>query len=338
MQFSKLFSCVLLAFVCLSFYQCTSSIWQGVALARRQGRYESAEQQVERYLRTHPNDARAYYTLGEIRAQRRNWAGMQEAFRSCEKADKSWRRETETAREYHWAKNYNAGLSSLQAENLQLARDRFQAGTLIFPRRAISQRLYGEASLAAGDTVAAQAAFERVLVLDPRDARARRHAMLIYFATGAYEKALAQADFLLQQAPLDVEALRLRAYSLDRLRETGRATEAYKKLLAISKRAADPEAFAAFQYRNGEYRSALALGQTAIERGGNQLQNLRAIAQCHLMLQDFRNLDIVAQQILALQQNSLVALQLRRYALVGLGKPVEAEAVSQKIKKLMQKP
>jgi tetratricopeptide (TPR) repeat protein len=336
-DFKKVLLFASLLFSCYLFLNCTAPIWQRVDLAKRQGDLRSAEEQLETYLRSHPKDAKAYYTLGEIRAEMSKWNEMLEAFAQSEAVDKSWKRETKAAREYHWTKNLNIGLEAFRQQEYLKALNRFRNATLILPGLALAHRLRGEASLALGDTTQAQASFLRTLELDENDNRARRFLLAFYFSTGNYWSAIQEAEILLQEFPNDSESLRIRAYSYDRLNEKQLAMDAYRQLLNVSKNAMDLESYAAFQYRNGGYEAAIQLSRRAIQYGGNRLQNLKAIAQCQLMQQNFDDLGETAREILEIKNNDLAALQLLRLAYAALGKIDDAETINEQIKQSVQK-
>lgn len=319
------------------FLGCTAPIWQRVDIAKRQGNPQSAEQQLENYLRSHPNDAKAYYVLGEIRAEMDKWLEMTEAFSACERADARWKDDTNAAREFHWIANFNAGLHLLQQREFVRARNHFKNCTIILSGRAIAHRLLGEAALASGDTALAQPALVKTLELDEKDQRARRHLLMIYFSTGNYRLAILEAQVLMQEFPNDIEARRIRAYSFDRLNEKHQALSAYQQLIRLSSHAADFESFAAFQYRTGDYQAALKTIRQAIQRGGSRVKNLKAMAQCQLMQQNFRDLSGTAQEILDIDNTDISALQLLQLSYTALGKKNEANVISIQIEQITQK-
>ncbi|MFQ5772859.1 MAG: tetratricopeptide repeat protein, partial [bacterium] len=236
-----------------------------------------------------------------------------------------------------WTKNLNIGLEAFQQHEYEKALNQFKNATIIVPEFPIAHRLHGEASLALGDTTRAQASFLRTLELDENDKRARRFLLTLYFSTGIYGLAIQEAEILLQEFPDDIESLRIRAYSYDRLNEKPQALEAYRRLLSVSKKPADLESFAAFQYGNGDYEAALKLSRRAILQGGNRLQNLKAIAQCQLMQQNFDDLTETAREILEIKNSDLAALQLLHFAYTALGKIDDAEPINEQIKQITRK-
>ncbi|MFQ5627529.1 MAG: tetratricopeptide repeat protein, partial [bacterium] len=237
----------------------------------------------------------------------------------------AWRRDIEATKEYYWRKNFNAGFAKGRIQALAESSNHFKAATIIYPERAISHRLYGEASLALGDTTQALSSFEQTLSLDPEDHRSRRNTMSIYFSLGEYEQAIRLAEVLLQSFEDDVEALRIHAYSLDRIDNRQAATEAYTRLIDSSTDHEDVEYFAAFKYRTGLYEDAIVLSQLAVERGGNREENWQAIVQSRLMQQNYPELLSAASTLLIFAPDNLVALELKRFAQITLGQFRQAE-------------
>lgn len=335
-QRSKLFSFLILLAAAL-LQACASPVWQKVDMAKRQGKLDAAAAMLEAHLRKHPLDARAHYTLGEIRAAMDDYRGMLAAFDACERADSRWKRETAAAREYYWLTNFNGGLKALQLKQLALARKHFEFATIILPQRSEAHRLFGETLIAQQDTALARTAFLNALDLNDQDHRARRFLCMIYFAAGDYKPAVQEAAKLLSVFPNDVEALRIRAYSFDRLDEYEAARQAYAELLAAGGNAEDIESFAALQYRRGDYHHAEDLSRQALAKGGDLRVNLNAIAQCQLMQQDFRGLSETARRMLELNEYDLVALQLLQLSFAGLGAAREAEGVQEQINRITHK-
>lgn len=340
MQTKNICLLILLLVICSIWLHCAAPIWQKVDLALRQGNPQSAERQVEEHLRSHPNDAKAYYALGEIRAEMDNWQEMTEAFAASERADARWKRDTDTAKEFHWTANFNAGLDVLQQREFVRAINHFKNCIIILPGHAIAHRLLGEAILASGDTALAQPALVKTLELDEKDQWARRHLLMIYFSTGNYRSAILEAEVLMEEFLNDLEAHRIRAYSFDRLNEKHQALTAYQQLIGLSSHAADYESFAAFKYRLGDFEAALRLSRQSIQRGGSRFKNLKAVAQCQLMQQNFRDLSETAQDILEISNTdntNISALQLLQISYMALGRTDEAKAITTKIEQITQK-
>ena len=310
--------------VLLFAFGCAAPVWHSVDLARRQGETAKIERLLIEHLQAHPNDAKAYFMLGDVRAELGKWQGMVDAFDACEKINASWRRDIDAKKERHWRKNFNDGVARQQAGNFDESLVNFAAVTIIYPERAIGHRLFGEASLAFGDTAQALKAFETALSLDFDDHLSRRNAMSIYFSTENYTQAIEQAEILLISFPNDNEALRFRAYSLDRLDRRIEATEAYTKLIAVSTDHEDVESFAAFKYRLGLYDDAIALSELAITRGGDREQNWQAIVQSRLMQQNYPELLGAASTLAAIAPDNLLALELKQLAQITLGQVRQA--------------
>lgn len=307
------------------FFACSPTVWEKADMASRQGDLHAAEHQLVTHVNQHPTDARAYLQLASVRAELGDWQGMMQALASCEQLNPDYRRDAAAMREHYWRKKFNAGLKSQGQGEHRTAQAHFKATTIIFPSRPQGHRLLGEASFAAGDTLDALAAFERAIELDYNDHRARRLAMRLYFDIDEYRSAVHQADLLLQDFPNDIDALRLRAYSYDRLDNEGLATEAYVLLNGRSDDPADAEAFAAFSYRLGRYGDAASLLRLAIDRGGDIAGNLQGIAQARLMQQNFPELLKVAIEILAMDSTDIKGLHLKQIAHSTLGQMPEAE-------------
>jgi tetratricopeptide (TPR) repeat protein len=319
---------------CSFLFHCSAPLWQKVDLAQRQGNLETAALELENHLQQFPEDAGAYYELGEIRGQQERWEDMLAALTACDKLGRRWHTETANTREFYWAQNINRGIAAQNEADLVEAISCFQAAVLILPEKTPGHRLLGEALATAGQPAEAITAFEKALQLDAKDRRTRRFLMRLYFSSGNYRGALAAAQILEDHTNDDTEAIRFIACSYDRLDERTEAVAAYQRLTALSAYPADFEAFAAFQFRCGEYETAINLSREAIARGGNDIQNLRAIAQMQLMKKDFSGVLQTADEILARQADDVAALQLKQVSHAALGEQQQLEIISHRIKEI----
>lgn len=304
---------------------CAAPIWQSVDLAKRQGDLVQAENMLHERVQENPNDAKAFFLLGEVLAERGKWQEAVDAFATCEKINPAWRRDIAATKEHYWRSNFNAGYGKLRDRDFMASSELLKAATIILPERPASQRLYGQAVLANGDTLQALSAFDLAISLDPKDHLSRRFIMSIHFSLGDFTEAIHETGVLLQSFENDIEALRIRAYSFNKLDDKLAATEAYTNLLKVSDEPADVESFAAFKYRNGLYDDAIFLSRLAIERGGNREENLQAIAQSRLMQQDFPGLLSAASELAAIAPENLTAIELKQFAQITLGQLRQAQ-------------
>ena len=313
---------------------CAAGIWQEADLAKRQENPEAAIEILQNYLRSHPNSARAYYELGEIYAEQGKWQEMNAAFASCEQLDERWKREIEATRHYYFAQYMNNGLAARQQPNLPQAIQEFEMAQKIIPNSADVSRMLGDAYMESGDTLNARLAFEQTLKLDPQNQFARRRLMMLHFLGGRDVWALNEAQSLQKELPTDETVLRVIAYSLDRLDEREAAESAYRALVNVANNPEDLASFAAFQYRGGNYEEAVTLSRQAILNGGDQASNLKAIAQVHLMRQNFPELINTANEILVSAPDDLVALQLLQTAYAARGETETVKMISHRIKEI----
>ncbi|GEM_PF-4221121 len=322
----------------LLFLGCMPTLWQQVDIAERRGDPREGIRLIEQYLSLHPKDARAYFKLGELYARVKKWDAMTEAFRACVQADSRWQPDAESARERYWRKSINAGVQALRRNNARTAQTFFHDAVQIHPGRALSFRLYGEALLADRDTSAALTQFRNAFHLKTEDPVVLRYLMRLTYAAGDDTASVHYSQLLLKQLPEDAEALRLTAYSFDHLNKVSKAVEFYEKVNARGDRPEDLLAYAAFQYRQGEYEKSIALTRLANSLGADSLQCLNAIAQCQLMLKDFTGLKDTAHTMLTANPDDLTALQLLQIAFAALGNTRKVKAIAARIHQLSPQP
>ncbi|KAA3656022.1 MAG: hypothetical protein DWQ10_16330 [Calditrichaeota bacterium] len=302
------------------FFQCRAPIWERVDLNKRAGAPIEAERALLAHLETHPGDAKAYFLLGETRAQLEKWQEMMDAFEKCERLNIDWRRDIFARKNLYWRQNFQNGLDALKNEAILRARNLFESCMLIFPTRARGFRLFGETSLMLGDTTAAINAFAYTLRINDEDYRARRFLMSTYFYSGQYKEAILHANHILSKKKNDLEALRVKAYSYGLLKQREEANQAYMALLnpQIPHLIEDYINYAGYKYSMGLYDDAAKSLRQAIEHGADKVENLEAIMQTHLMQQDYVDLFETAKELLEEDSTRIKALQLKQIALLAM--------------------
>ncbi|RMF57332.1 MAG: hypothetical protein D6748_11405 [Calditrichaeota bacterium] len=320
-----------LAFTLL-FLNCASSTWSKIDLTIREGDTPTAIQMVETYLQTHPQDARALFTLGELYASIGEWKLMREAFLRCQQVDIRYQQDVERAMESYWRRNLQTGIQQMEQHKYTEASNYFTNAIFIYPDRALSHRLKGEAAWAMKDTTNSIEEFQQVLNINAQDTISMRYLMRIYFLRGQYEETVGMATKLLSLVPEDIEALRSLAYSYDRSDQLDFALQAYQRLLTHSREEQDVLALAALLYRKGDYQQAIEFIQRAMRMGADSLSSLRALAQCQLMMEDYQQLKQTANEILKLDSQAIYALQLLQIAYAATGDKKQVNKIAQQIR------
>lgn len=313
---------------------CTNSIWHKVDLARRQGDLLSAKTVITKHLQDHPQDAEAYFLLGQVQAGLQEWQPMIEAFATCEQLDPAWNNDIDAEKNKYWTQSINAGMALMRQHHYAHALEYFTAATTILPQRGAGFRMSGEALLAIGDTSRALRELEQGLTLNVSDERARTVAMRILFGKGNYERAIEMANLLIQTDAKNPEAWRIKACSYDALDDYPAAENAYTRLLELSNRHADLETFAALQYRYGRYENSAVLLRRAIDLGGDRKANLQAIAQVRLMQKNYQEIARTASELLSLDPHNAKARQLLKLAYVAMGQENLAAEMEQRFQEL----
>ena len=251
---------------------------------------------------------------------------MIEAYDECERFNIDWRWEIFGRKNYYWRRNFEDGLQALKHNSPLRARNLFEACTIIFPTRGRGFRLFAETSLALGDTSGAIDAFVYTLRIDDSDERARRFLMKTYFQTADYDKAIHHADFILGKKKNDLEALRVKAYSLGLQKKRAEANQAYMQLISLPNQniVADLKNFAGYKYSMSLYADAARILRQAMDYGADKKATLEAILQTRLMQQNYVDLMRDAEDLLAVDSTSIKGLQLKQVAQLAMKKHEEA--------------
>ena len=137
----------LLLICSIALQYCTSPVWQKVEAARRKGDIAAVKTILEQQVRLYPEDAKAWYELGETRMKLQEWEQALNAFQRSAKSDRTWRYQVENALEYHWTNLTNEGIRLFNRGDSEEAFRYFSMASKFLPGRFLTQRLAGEAAL-----------------------------------------------------------------------------------------------------------------------------------------------------------------------------------------------
>lgn len=113
MKQSLLVILTLILMSALSFlgFQCGSAESTSAKLYIQRGDLVSAEKALEKEVQKNPNNAEAWYLLGDIRRQTGNIKGMVNAYDSSLRINKEWEQKIVESKKYVWGQNINLGVT-----------------------------------------------------------------------------------------------------------------------------------------------------------------------------------------------------------------------------------
>ncbi len=150
-----IYGVVLAAFLTTGF-QCSSSEMTSAKLYIQRKDYPNAEKQLEKEVAKNPKDDEAYFLLGQIRLELKDYQGMKEAFNQALAIAPTHLKDIQVIELGTWGKLFNQAVEAINkaadtASYLDDAILYFKTATIVLPESLLAQRNLGLAYFRKGD-------------------------------------------------------------------------------------------------------------------------------------------------------------------------------------------
>ena len=164
MQYTQLLSLALIPLA----LGCQSSALTAAKLYLQKEEPQKAKDQLVLALETEPQNAEAHFLLGKIYSGEGDYAAMDASFARTADLSVKFREEINQIRDFYWAREYNAGVTIAQGEEVDLDRalTRFKSATLIRPQRLEAWRNLAYVYYQLNQEDRAITAYQRVVLAD----------------------------------------------------------------------------------------------------------------------------------------------------------------------------
>jgi len=93
-------------------FQCSSAELTSAKLYYQRQDWDNAEKSAEKEVQRNPKSVEGWFLLGDIRAQKKNYEGMVEAWDQCLKISKEYEKDIKERKYYYWAQVFNSGVNA----------------------------------------------------------------------------------------------------------------------------------------------------------------------------------------------------------------------------------
>lgn len=137
-------------------FQCSSAEMTGAKLYVQQKNFAKAEDQLIKETQKNPRNEEAFFMLGQVRFELRNYVGMREAWENALKISQLHKKEISGQLLFVWGKKFNEGVDAInnadeKPEMLDKAIEAFTLCTMVLPESLSTQRNLGLAYLKKGE-------------------------------------------------------------------------------------------------------------------------------------------------------------------------------------------
>jgi len=126
-------------------FQCSSAELTSAKLYIQRSEWDKAEDQLQKDVTTNPQDEEAWYWLGYVRGEKRNWSGMQDAFQRALSISSDDKTNITSTQQHYWVQLYNDGTKYLQSgkdtsSNYAKSIDAFKGAMIVEPDSLLSYK------------------------------------------------------------------------------------------------------------------------------------------------------------------------------------------------------
>jgi tetratricopeptide (TPR) repeat protein len=186
-------SLVILVFLLSTGFQCGSTEMTSARLYIQRSEWDNALKNLEAEVAKNPNNEEAWYLLGRVRAEKRDFAGMREAFAHAMQVGQTYATEIHDVTLGYWARHLNAGVEAFNkgrdtAAYYDKAIREFEIAATIMPDSAAAYKDLAFAYLSKGELTKAIGPLEKAFSIS-KDPISGRYIGEIYNDLGAPHRA-----------------------------------------------------------------------------------------------------------------------------------------------------
>jgi tetratricopeptide (TPR) repeat protein len=258
----------------------------------QQKNYDAAIVQAKKAVEQVPNDAEAYFVLGQAYGFKGMYIEMNDAYTKSLENSQSHAADIERERANHWVNTFNAGVSSYRQDKLDEAIELFKIAIILQPKKTEGHKNLAFAYAQKGDFDTAIKTYEEGIEMDPNDLELKNYLGQLYYNMKKFDEAIEILSDVVQnsQPATDVynQALLSLAFSYDMTNQAEKAIQTYTNAIEN-----DPENtdllfnMGRLQQQLEKYEEAITYFKQVIENNPNDFDSMISVGNCYLQLEKF---------------------------------------------------
>lgn len=164
---------VILVYLSVTGFQCASAEVTGAKVYMQRQDWINAEKQLLKELENNPKNAEAWFLLGYVRGEQKNYTGMLEAFNKSLEISNQFEKDIRNFKLKYWVDNFNAGVTYFSryqnnrdsTQYIEKAIESFKTATLIIPDSASAYKNLAYSYLSKEDVTSAVEPLEKAVEL-----------------------------------------------------------------------------------------------------------------------------------------------------------------------------
>jgi len=285
-----------LALAATIFMACQSKEVTSAKVYIQQNNWDKAIEQLEMAIKAYPNDAEAYYLLGEGYGNQGRWKEMNEMFDKSLELSPKFENQIKHSREKYWVTNFNSGVNRVNNGNVEGAIKQFKICIDIDPNRIEAYRNLAVSYLRADSLQAAKKVYDEALKIKPDDKELLLQAAQVNFTLKNYQAVIDLMKKILEKEPENTDAIVNIALAYDFLGEKEKAMAEYEN--ALKRNPNDKDLLfnlGRLYYLNHDYEKAVEMFSRVIELNPEDYDSNLNVGNAYLSMGDNYRKQLVAK-------------------------------------------
>ena len=275
------------------FTGCQDTYTTSAKVYMQQNNYDKAIEQCLLAVDQIPNNAEAYYVLGQAYGMKSMYREMNDAFNKSLAISPIHEADIRFNRDKFYADLFNAGVSDIKVDKLDEAARKFEIAIEILPKKLDGYKNLAFTYTKMGKDSMAVETYKKAIVIDSTDMELRTFMGILYYKAKKFDPCISTMAVVLAKAnPKSkqyADALYYTAYSLDLLGKADEALGVYEKALEQSPNDVDLLFnLGRLHYMKSSYDKALEYFGKVLQSNPDDFEGNMNVGNCYLQMKKYQ--------------------------------------------------
>ncbi|MBN1351366.1 tetratricopeptide repeat protein [candidate division KSB1 bacterium] len=319
------------------FGSCKNLYYQNATFNIEQHEWEKARTELDKLIQQNPDDAKAFFMLGDVYAHLDQYEKMHTCFSRCLELSNRFQNQINHLIQKHWVENFNAGIKRFDEGKHDKAILRFINATIIKPNKPI-------AYIHLGNIYRIQAKFDnaidiymKAIRLNKKDVISRNHLAAIYFEKKEYHNAIQMCHEIVKIDSKNAEAIQQLARCYELLNEMDNAIKWYREAsrLLPQNKTIHTNLGVAF-FTSQDFEKSIKEFKTALSIDSLDTTLYHYLGECYWALRDYPSMVTCFEHIIDIDPWNLAAWRNLTVGYNHLGRYAESDSARVRLEALQQ--
>jgi tetratricopeptide (TPR) repeat protein len=275
------------------FTGCQDTYTTSAKVYMQQNNYDKAIEQCLLAIDQIPNNAEAYYVLGQAYGQKGMYRELNDAFNKSLAISPIHEADVKYNKDKFYADLFNSGVAKIKEDKLDDAAKKFEIAIEILPKKMDGYKNLAFTYTKMGNDSMAIETYKKAIVLDSTDMELRTFMGILYYKAKKFEPCISTMSVVMEKAnPKSkqyADALYYTAYSCDLLGKADEALGVYLKALEQSPNDVDLLFnLGRLHYMKNSYEKALEYFNRVLLTSPNDFEGNMNVGNCYLQLKKYQ--------------------------------------------------